>query len=273
MPPISGSFKGSSNYVGYRPSADLSRNWGTGVDVDHNRTDQPDPGFPGPAHPPYVQWVPPYIEDFFNPAADDLPYLPAREQEPKGHDVPGVPSGYIGDDESQAKNNQARSVNLGANTSVGRPTGQRSFGETNRSPLTESLPPARGEGEVTGQALRALRGRNSLAVNNPGSPEVNFSGNYVRQGRELSRLTNRPMPRTDLTHTKRALHLNLAETAGNRPGVESPYSSSVASTPVMSVGAVFPFMRRQPRQWDEDVVRDGTEVDYDETSDYQSWGL
>ena len=271
MAAISGTFKTSARYIGYRPPADNSRNWGTGVDPDHGRSDLPDLGFPSPVEPAFRNWTPPYLEDYFDPAADDLPYLPQREQEPAGHDVPSVPSGYIRDDASQAANGAARMVGRGANTSVGRPTGRRDYGETNVTEMRRSLPPLRGEpGPLTGQALRALRGRNSLEVNNPGSPEVSFSGNYVRQGQEIYRLTNRPMPRRGLSHTKRPLYVNVAATAIDSPGVESPYSSAFSSAPNMSVGPPVPFLRRQPRPMDEDAVQDGTEL-YEEP--ITRWGL
>lgn len=251
------------------------RNWGVGVDPDHERSDTPDPGFPAAvphAGPP--TWVPPFIEDFYDPEGDPLPYFPLVEQEPPGHDVPNVPNGGVPARLADEQANAARSVYRGADTSRGRPMVARQWDERYGSELRPSFgqTPQGTTGPLEGQALRALRGRNSLPINNPGDPAVNFSGNYVRSGREQYRTTDRKMPYNQITPTMRVLHLNVA--AGERPTtpIESPYTSYLpGGVGDMPVGPQTPYMRREPRPWDEDAVRDGTEDS--EPDEYQSWGL
>lgn len=278
--PISGSWKASPRatgaYVdrvgGYR------RNWGVSVDPDHNRSDLPDPGFPAPVPPPpgTRTWVPPFIEDFFDPEGDPLPYFPAAEQEPAGHDVPYAPSGGVrpgtpADRVAGLLHERYR----GADTSRDRPMVARQWDERYVTEMRTSLPatPQGTSGSLTGQALRALRGRNSLAVNNPGDPAINFSGNYVRQGNEIYRWTHRRMPYNTITPTMRVLHGNWAAAPQETTPVASPYTSYLPGGRGLTqgVGPQTPFMRREPRPWDEDAVRDGSEETGD--PDYVTWGL
>lgn len=256
---------------------DNSRNWGTGVDPGHETADVPDLGTPPPV--PYIyREVPPHLQDFFDPEQAEPPYIPEIDQEPahfddpEQHNPPTLPRGVKDDDRLRQLSGRLHSVNKGAMRAYSATKVDRDWTTRNETLREQSLPgtdPAQGTG-ITGNALRALRGRNSLAVNNPGSPEVSFSGNYVRQGYELSRVTNRRMDRRGLTHTKRELHLNLATTAVDTPPHPGPYSSPFRSFADLSKGAQLPWMRREPRPWDEDAVSDGSAQPSERL---HSWGL
>lgn len=276
--PISGTWKKSPRATGAyvdRVGA-YRRNWGAPADPDHSRPDDPDPGFPAMVPPPGGKtWTPPFIEDFFDPDADALPYFPAAEQEPPGHDVPNVPNGGVLPHTADRQANAARAQYRGADTSRNRPVVARQHDQRYVSELRRSGPatPQGTEGGLTGQALRALRGRNSLAVNNPGDPSIPGSGNYVRQGGELYRWAHRRMPYNTITPTMRVLHGNWAATAAETDPAESPYTSYLPGGRGITRGngPQIPFMRREPRPWDEDVVRDGTE--FPDSGEFQSWGL
>jgi hypothetical protein len=153
----------------------------------------------------------------------------------------------------------------------------RQYDERNTSELRRSGPATElgaAGGSLTGQALRAVRGRNSLSVNNPGDPAVNFSGNYVRQGQELYRWAQRKFPMKTITPTMRVLHGNWAAGDRETTPIDSPYTSYLPGGRGLTrgMGAQIPYMRREPRPWDEDAVRDGSEAPED-TADYVSWGL
>lgn len=257
-------------------------NWGEGVDPRHSvRTahdvwsDQP---YSDPTGPAIQEQVPAALEDSYN-VGYVPPTLPMPYDEPAGHDgIQTAPWG-VGPWRSQDTNNAARSVDRGmARYRQTRDTVMRSVTATYDSQRRQSLAPSRNNvpSNLVGVALRALRGRNSLAVNNPGDPEVNGSGNYIRQGWEQVRFTDRAMPRRGLTHTKRFLHMNLADGAipSTAPlgDAYSPYTSPFdGRTTSMATNRGRGVTRREPRPWDEDTVTDGSSET--ESYGFQSWGL
>ncbi|WP_301177236.1 hypothetical protein [Actinomadura geliboluensis] len=268
---ISGSFQTSARYVGYRPDArGTARNWGTGVDPDHGDREVPH-GFPPPA-PVHRLESPPFIEDMFDVSRTPPGWADADtetgdfhgtrpvEQSLDQHDVPTLPWGVRDDDRLRQMSGRAHSAQKRVLPSQMATKVARGFADRIESVRLQSLPqtPMGTGGGLTGQALRALRGRNSLAVNNPGVEDGPDTGNYVRQGWELSRWTDRPMRRRGLSHTKRELHVNVAETGVDSPGLPGPYTSPFSSWGSLRVGTARPGVRREPRPWDEDVVDDFT---------------
>lgn len=258
----SGSFKTSASGNGSASVNHPSRlNWGTGVDPSHSDpTWGKDQGFPALTNPP-VPEVPGNIAD--TRVYEEGQYTESYEHEPSGHD------GYRGHD-----------VNLGATLKNTATMVMRSVTQTFSSARLQSLAPSPGEsgGTYSGQALRALRGRNSLVPNNPGASDVNFSGDYIRSGYEITRVTDRRMPNRTLKHTKRAIHLNLATTARETKGPQgvdySPYSSPFTSVSTQNIGTARPMQRREPRPWDESIIDDGSEYSYEEDwAQMNSWGL
>jgi hypothetical protein len=254
-------------------------NWGTGVDPGHaDPLWGEDQGFPALTNPPMAD-VPEAVTDDYDPTRDN-PSLRAPEQEPKGHGGSGRPPRSANEYDEIASDTARHQENFGAtlkNTAV---MVMRSITQTFASPRVESLRPPTDDASAgaTGAARRALRGFNSLAQNNPGSPEVNYSGNYIRQGKELYRWTDRSMPRRKLTHDKRPIYLNVAATAHVTTSPQganySPYGSPFRSVAALNVGTQRPMTRREPRAWDENARTDGTEDMYaQDTSQYSSWGL
>lgn len=272
---ISGSFKASPRYQGY-DEKDPTDNWGAPVDMRHN-----DPSFmayggrfPEAAIP--SESVPPALEDMFNPGAEP-PYYPDPDREPRTHDTPNVPSAGIKEPRASAVASAARERGYGEENIYKRSDKvARDATETHESPRVQSLPPGNDQ-TAPGQAQRAMRGKNSLPLNNEGSPEQNYSGNYTRQGFELFRWTNRTMPRRKLTHTKRPLYLNVAQVATETPGATgsgwTPYASDVTSVSTQRVGPKTPAIRQEPPPWDENAVMNGEEEDFANTSDYLVFGL
>lgn len=269
--PVSGSFAGR-----YRPSNN-TRNWGTGVDPDHANPDLPDPGTP-PSTRGRLQRslaVPEYVESYYGtreiidpPSGTPWDQEPAEYDDPNQHRAQTLPWGVPDNNRLRMLSGRLHSQGKGAQWAYRKATMvMRDYTTVNESKRLQSLPgvPQGTGGAISGQALRALRGFNSLAVNNPGSAEVNFSGNYVRQGWELSRWTNRRMPRRRITHEKRVLHLNLAAVAKDTPGQAGPYSSPFDNYGRFQVGTRAPAQRREPRAWDEDAV---TDYSQDDTSQY-----
>lgn len=256
-------------------------NWGTGVDPGHSQaamgTDQ---GFPALTSP-MVPDVPAGIIDSYDPSgANAAANLPANEQEPKGHGGTGRPPRSSNVYDEIASDTRRHQENFGATLRNKAHMVMRSFTQTFASPRIESLPPQTDDASAgaTGEARRALRGFNSLAQNNPGSPTENYSGNYIRQGREQFRWTDRAMPNRTLTHTERPIYLNVAQTAHVTSGPQganySPYGSPYDSVASLNVGTARPMVRREPRQWDESIRTDGSEGQYAaDTSQYSSWGL
>jgi len=262
-------------------------NWGEGADPRHGvRTphdvwsDTPWQDA-DPTGPKFQEEIPEELEDQYN-VAYLPPTLPSPlDGEPKGHDGIATAPWGVGPWRSQDTNNEARSQNFGmprffqTRELIGRGVTQ-----TYDRQRTQSLPPSRnngGDAQGGGQALRAMRGKNSLAVNNPGSAEVNGSGNYIRQGWEQNAFTNRWMPRRTIAHTKRFLHLNLAAVAKPSAAPQgdqySPYTSPFdGRVTSMSHNGMRNMTRREPRQWDEDTVTDGSDQG-DDTWQYNSWGL
>lgn len=269
---ISGSFRTSARYVGYRSDVrGNARNWGTGVEPDHgDRTDSP-PGFPAPA-PVHRLESPPFIEDMFDPSrtppawpdadteSGDMAGTRPVEQSLAQHDVPTLPWGVRDDDRLRRLSEAAHSAQKRVFPSQMATKVARGFLDRVESVRLQSLPqtPMGTGGVITGQALRSLRGRNSLAVNNPGTEDGPDTGNYVRQGWDLSRWTDRPMRRRGISHTKRELHVNVAETGIDSPGMPGPYTSPFPSFGSLRVGTARPGVRREPRPWDEDVADDFT---------------
>jgi hypothetical protein len=279
MAPISGSFKNSPKATGYVPK-DNTRNWGTGVDPGHDRADMPDLGTPPPVR--HAKLLPPeYIEDYYDPERDEPPYFALKDQEPAHfddpdqHDVETLPWGVPDNDRLRQISGRLHSIRRGAQWAYRTASMvDRDVTTRNVTERLQSLPPGgmpQQGGPITGGALRALRGFNSLPVNNPGSPDVSYSGNYTRQGWEISRWTNRRMGRRGISHTKRQLHVNVAATAIDTPPHPGPYSSPFASYGDFAVGMQRPAQRREPRPWDEDQVEDYSgEPD---TGDFVVWGL
>jgi hypothetical protein len=273
---ISGSFKTSARYVGYRPDVrGTARNWGTGVDPDHDDRTPGPPGFPEPA-PVHRLEVPPFIEDMFN-VSRQPPYYPDADTETADfhgtrppwqsmdqHEGPALPWGVPDNDRLRAASTQLHNMQKRRLPYQMATKTARGFMDTFESARLQSLPqtPMGTGGVITGQALRALRGRNSLAVNNPGTEDGPDTGNYVRQGWELSRWTNRLMRRRGISHTKRELHVNVAETGVDSPGMPGPYTSPFSSFGKLTVGVAKPAVRREPRPWDEDVATDYTDSEY-----------
>lgn len=255
-------------------------NWGTGVDPGHADSNWGnDQGFPALKNPPLPE-TPIHIEDNFDPETAEAQQIPYQDREPSGHDgLHGGPrnSGNLYDviANSAVKHEDDRGATLKNSADMV----MRSITQTFSSPREQSLPPTKSGGSgFSGQALRALQGFNSLAENNPGNPEVNFSGDYIRQGYEMSRLSDRRMPRRALRHTKRDLHLNLASTAREtKPQTGdnySPYSSPFNGAVGRVVSGISqPMQRREPRPWDEDVTTDGSDEYYSDTSQMNAWGL
>lgn len=259
-------------------------NWGEGVDPRHDTGgshDQwEDVPWQDPTGPKFQQEVPEEIEDQYN-VSRMPPQLPSPlDGEPKGHDGIATAPWGVGPWRSQAANNLARSQDKGLPRFFQTaPMVGRSITQKYDRRLRESLPPSRFNGgdDPDGQALRALRGRNSLAVNNPGNAETNFSGNYTRQGKEQVAFTERWMPRRTITHTKRLLHLNLAAvampSAAPQGAQYSPYTSPFdGRVGNMRQNAAKTVTRREPRPWDEDTYTDGSDS-ADDTWQYGKWGL
>lgn len=258
---------------------DTRTNWGTGVDPDHAQgrwgSDQ---GTPTPTTPPGNP-VPDAVIDRYNPVGVNAnPSLAPFEHEPKGHEGTGQPPRSHNRYDEIASDTTRHDENFGAMLRRTVEVTMRSISQVFGNPRVESLPPYPNDGTATatGEAARALRGRNSLALNNPGNPEINFSGDYIRQGMEIVRINDRSMPRQPLTHDFRPIYLNVASTANVTQGPNgenySPYSSPYASVADVSMGTSRPMARREPRMWDETVVTDGTEGGY-RTSEFSSWGL
>lgn len=276
----SGSFKKTvaPDYAGTHPAR---LNWGTGADPGHANPEWgSDQGFPALKNPALPE-VPTHVEDTYDPESAESPYFMPSDREPSGHDGYGPAPSRFNPYQEIANDYKRHDADYGADLKNTMPVVMRQYDQTYSSPREQSLPPSSGDGDsgVTGQALRALRGHNALAENNPGSSDVNFSGDYIRQGYEISRLADRRMPRRRLTHTKRDLHLNLAsvaqETKPQSGNNYSPYSSPFnGAVGRVASGISAPMQRREPRPWDETAVTDGTEDSYDyDTDQYSSWGL
>lgn len=280
---ITGNWKNSPAATGGENTRNFQprNNWGDGADPRHDtRTGHgqwSDVGFPGPIVPPFHEEVPIQIEDHFN-LSQQLPTFPPAFEEPAGHG--GVASAPWGVNEfrSQETNNAARSVNRGmVKFFQTRELTGRGSTQTYDSQRQQSLDYNPNDKVADGQSMRALRGKNGLNLNNPGNAESPGSGNYRRRGWEQNRFTNRWMPRKTLTHSKRALHLNLAAVAKPSAGYEgdsySPYSSPFdGRVTSMNVGTQAPMARREPTAWDDSAVSDGSDQSSD-SYQYNSWGL
>jgi hypothetical protein len=265
----------AQNNVPGRP--DNTRNWGEGVDPRHeNQSYTADYGFP-PPEPVVKLRVPSWVEDDMVFIHREPPYFAdadtetAQYDDEQQHNTPTLPRGAPDDDKSRQLSGmihgqQRRIFPYQMSIRV-----DRDYTTKNETVRNQSLPGSRQDGPLTGFALRAVRGRNSLPVNNPGNPDISFSGNYVRQGWDLYRFTERRMPLRNFRHDKRPIDANLAATAVSKPGRPGPYSSPFPSSPRLNVGAYRPAQRREPGQWDADSV-----VDYAEDENPEiplSWGL
>jgi hypothetical protein len=260
---FSGKFVRDTTVTTNRPARE---NWGTGVDPRHSQGAMgSDQGFPALKNVPSPV-VPGVVVDSYDPSGTNAnPNMLAPEREPRGHEGVGTPP-HSADKYAEIRSDTRRHLdNLGATLKNTAHMTMRSFTQTFASPRVESLPVSTDDGSAsaTGAARRALRGFNSLAANNPGSPTVNYSGNYIRQGMELYRWTNRRMPRRTPKHTQRPIYLNVASTAHvtTAPlGVNySPNGSPYPSVASMQTGTQRPMVRREPRIWDENARTDGTE--------------
>lgn len=256
-------------------------NWGTTADPGHAQpTWGDDQGFP--ALKEFRKGVTPEnVEDKYNPTGVNAdPNILPPEREPSGHQANGMPSRTSNEYDNIRSDTQRHSIDLGAMLLNTATIVMRSVTARFGSPLIQSLPPQTDDASAssTGEARRALRGFNSLAENNPGSPTENYSGNYIRQGRELVRINDRSMPTRKLTHTYRPVYLNLAtsakETTSPQGTSYSINSSPYTSVAALNVGTKRPMQRREPRPWDETAVTDGSEDMYAaDTSQFAAWGL
>lgn len=253
-------------------------NWGTGVDPGHSVAEWgSDQGFP--AMLPYAAPDVPtnVLDDYDLNGVHADPNMRAPEMEPKGHSGYGAPPRSDNRYDEIASDTKRHEANFGATLKGVYDRMLRSVSQTYASPRVPSLDPQQDDASASasGESRRALRGFNSLAMNNPGSAEVNFSGNYRRQGRELFRWQNRSMPRRQLTHDMRPVYLNLAQTAlVTKPptGPYSPNGSPFRSVASLNVGTALPMTRREPRPWDEASRTDGSESP-EYGSEYVSWGM
>jgi hypothetical protein len=256
-------------------------NWGTTADPGHAQREWgSDQGFPELKQ--FRKGVTPEnVEDHYNPTGVNAdPNILPPDHEPSGHEGIGAPSRTSNEYDNIRSDTRRHSVNLGAMMLNSATIVMRSVTARFGSPLIQSLPPQTDDASASssGEARRALRGFNSLAENNMGSPTVNYSGNYIRQGRELFRVNDRSMPTKQLTHTYRPVYLNLATTAKETTSPQgSSYSinsSPYTSVAAMNVGALSPMQRREPRAWDESAVTDGSEDAYAaDNSQFVSWGM
>lgn len=254
-------------------------NWGTTADPGHAvPTWGEDQGVPSLKN--FRRGVTPRnVVDQYNPTGVNAdPNIMPTEREPSGHDNTGAPSRTSNEYDNIRSSTRRHENNLGAMLLNTATTVMRSVTAVFGSPLVESLPPQTDDASASssGEARRALRGFNSLAENNPGSPTENYSGNYIRRGRELIRINDRSMPTRTLTHTYRPVYLNVAKTANETTSPQgqgySVYSSPYTSVAALNVGALRPMQRREPRPWDESTVTDGSE-DMSDTYQYASWAM
>lgn len=262
------------------PVRSAKYNWGAGVNPKHSDTSmENDQGYPAPTHPP-VPVPPEYIIDSYDAQTEDAVYIAPTEFEPKGHDGSGRPplsnNRYDQINSDVAKHSEDR----GSTQKNTAPMVMRSVTQSFATPRVQSLPTATDDASASssGEARRVLRGLNSLAMNNPGSPEVNGSGNYIRRGYEIFRITDRSMPLLGLTHTKRPIYTNVAQTAHVTTSPQgkdyTPYTSPYPSVGNFDVGTARPIMRREPRPYGESEISDGSDDNaYSDTSQYISWGL
>jgi hypothetical protein len=253
-------------------------NWGTTADPGHaDPTWGDDQGVPSLKQ--FRRGVtPPNVEDSYNPSGVNAdPNIIPPDHEPRGHEGTGPPSRTSNAYDNIRSDTQRHSTDLGAMLLNTATIVMRSVTARFGSPLVQSLPPSTDDASAssTGEARRALRGFNSLAENNPGSPTVNYSGNYIRQGRELIRINDRSMPTRTLTHSYRPVYLNVAKTANETTSPQgssySTISSPYTSVAALNVGTQRPMQRREPRMWDESAVTDGSENP--DTSQFVSWGM
>lgn len=256
-------------------------NWGTTADPGHAQREWgSDQGFPALRNF-RMGITPENVEDHYNPSGVNAdPNILPPDHEPRGHEGVGVPSRTSNEYDNIRSDTQRHSTDLGAMLLNSATIVMRSVTARFGSPLIQSLPPQTDDASASssGEARRALRGFNSLAENNQGSPTENYSGNYIRQGRELYRINDRSMPLRQLTHTYRPVYLNVAtvakETTSPQGTSYSINSSPYTSVAAMNVGALSPMQRREPRAWDESAVTDGSEDAYAaDTSQFSSWGL
>lgn len=256
-------------------------NWGTTADPGHAiPTWGSDQGVP--ALKQFRKGVTPEnVEDHYNPSGVNAdPSILPPEREPSGHQATGTPSRTSNEYDNIRSDTQRHSIDLGAMLLNSATIVMRSVTARFGSPLVQSLPPQTDDDSATssGEARRALRGFNSLAENNQGSPTENYSGNYIRQGRELIRINDRSMPTRTLTHTYRPVYLNVATTANETTSPlgtsYSVYSSPYTSVASLNAGTQRPMSRREPRMWDQSAVTDGSEDSYAaDTSQFVSWGM
>jgi hypothetical protein len=272
---IRGTFKRNIPVNSNRPTR---LNWGQSADSRHSSSATGnDHGFPAPTNAP-IKLVPANLIDGYDPEGINAKYTQPSEREPSGHGGTGKPPRSANPYEQQRADGARHQENFGATLKNTAAMVMRSITQTFGSPLVESLPPAPDDtASLTGGARRALRGFNGYALNNPGDPLVNGSGNYVRRGRELFRLTDRSMKPVSLSHTKRPIYINLAQSALVTQGPSgrqySPNTSPYTSVGQFRAGTEKPMLRREPPMWDQSAVSDGSESLASDSSQYLSWGL
>lgn len=217
--------------------------------------------------PPHALLTPPGLTDD-GQAYDAV--LPAQsppgsiDQEPtEDHDTGDGGGSQRSQDAAQATGNRLRSVDRNSGRSRLRRRLEMDGGE--RSTVRLQVQPSGDEGKV-----RALRGDNSLAENNPDG---------YRIGYRVQRWYTRPIPMHYRRHELRVVRTQLAATARQSPPMAngnryvSPFATVVSARKRTQQG---PVQRRTPRPWDELSVVDGSEVEADMSASGQGlrgWGL
>lgn len=234
----------------------------------HANPDHLEPGSRPPYASPRLQPGPPTLED---PGTAYDPVGPAQapgvvlDHESVSHEGDGGAGGGQTLYRAQAAANRARSVDRGAaRRQVWEEPLARSHDETH---TTERLTvdPISG-----GSRVAAMRGRNSLPENNPEG---------FRYGIRVQRWANRRIWLRQRRHDLRPLVPFVAAAAVDSPPMTdgnrytSPYGWTIRSKKrVFSM----PMQRRNPRDYDEEVISDGVTEDTPASyshPEFQSWGL
>lgn len=254
----SGAWRNNTGYV------DRSAPPAPGVDPRHGLPDLRDPG-QVPAGYPRVDYAPTFLTEPVDDAyvyAVDTPGL-VLDVEPITHDaddpdtyqvapMPGV------DEPPPQSPAHARDRGMPARMYYNLPM-QRASDEVWETKRHE-------QGEIqTGSTTSALRGANSLPVNNPEGFRIGWS---------IKRWANREMFHNYWPHTERILQPSGAAKAAYSPAMTAAQSNRYTSPfPSKSFwgsrAQQFPLLRRQPPDsWDVDQTNDGLNQAYDIPTDW-----